>query len=157
MTRAAPAVFTNTAHGLTAGTAIAFETTGALYTGLSPLSAGAQYYVAAAGLTANTFDVTAASTGTNFTIGGTAFTTTIANPAVFTSAIHGLVVGNQVSFATTGALPTGLTAGTAYYVKQVPTVTVPSPYRRRAPTLPFPVSPRRARGSSQRPPFMALR
>ena len=157
MTRAAPAVFTSTAHGLAAGTAIAFETTGALYTGLSPLSTGTQYYVSPAGLTANTFDVTAASAGTTFTITGTPFTVTVANPAVFTSATHGLVVGNQVSFATTGALPTGLTAGTAYYVKQVPTTGTFTGIRDERRTLPFPVSPRRALESSQRAPFMALR
>lgn len=47
---------------------------------------------------------------------GTIFTVTIANPAVFTKVAHGLAAGNPIIFSTTGALPTGLTAGTTYYV-----------------------------------------
>jgi hypothetical protein len=46
------------------------------------------------------------------------FTVTIASPAVFTLANHGLVAGDSVYFATTGALPTGLeplTNGTEQY------------------------------------------
>lgn len=45
-----------------------------------------------------------------------AVTVTIASPAVFTFNSHGLVAGDAVVFTTTGALPTGLTAGTVYYV-----------------------------------------
>lgn len=42
---------------------------------------------------------------------------TIASPAVFTTPqAHGYVAGTPISFTTTGALPTGLTAGTIYYV-----------------------------------------
>ena len=44
------------------------------------------------------------------------FTVTIASPGVFTSTAHGLLLDDTVIFATTGALPTGLTAGTLYYV-----------------------------------------
>lgn len=44
------------------------------------------------------------------------FTVTIASPGVFTLTAHGLALNNVVYFSTTGALPTGLTAGTAYYV-----------------------------------------
>jgi hypothetical protein len=44
------------------------------------------------------------------------FTVTIASPAVFSATAHGLVEGNTVRFTTTGALPTGLTAGTVYFV-----------------------------------------
>lgn len=43
-------------------------------------------------------------------------TVTIATPAVFSLTAHGLVVGDKVYFTTTGALPTGLTANTIYYV-----------------------------------------
>ena len=43
-------------------------------------------------------------------------TVTIASPGVFTKADHGLSAQTPVIFATTGALPTGLTAGTIYYV-----------------------------------------
>ncbi|WP_017993945.1 hypothetical protein [Rhizobium leguminosarum] len=46
-------------------------------------------------------------------------TITIAAPGAVTWTAHGLAVGDQVKFATTGALPTGLTAGTTYYVKTV--------------------------------------
>jgi len=46
---------------------------------------------------------------------GTA-TMTIANPAVVTQTAHGLKAGSKISFTTTGALPTGVTAGTIYYV-----------------------------------------
>jgi len=44
------------------------------------------------------------------------FTVTIASPAVFTSIAHGFNAGSSVVFSTTGALPTGLVAGTTYYV-----------------------------------------
>ena len=44
------------------------------------------------------------------------FTVTIATPAVFTLTAHGLAANNVVYFSTSGALPTGLTEGTAYYV-----------------------------------------
>jgi hypothetical protein len=44
-------------------------------------------------------------------------TVTIAAPGVFTDTAHGLAANTPVSFATTGALPTGLVAGTTYYVK----------------------------------------
>lgn len=46
-------------------------------------------------------------------------TITIAAPGVVTHTAHGLPVGTPVKFSTTGALPTGLTAGTTYYVKAV--------------------------------------
>ena len=44
------------------------------------------------------------------------FTVTIASPGVFSLTAHGFTVGTVVYFSTTGALPTGLTAGVAYYV-----------------------------------------
>jgi len=43
-------------------------------------------------------------------------TMTIANPAVASFTAHGLKVGDQIVFTTSGALPTGVTAGTPYYV-----------------------------------------
>lgn len=43
-------------------------------------------------------------------------TISIASPGVVTWAAHGLANGNRVRFSTTGALPTGLTAGTTYNV-----------------------------------------
>ncbi len=44
------------------------------------------------------------------------FTVTIASPAVFTLTAHGFYEGQPLVFSTTGALPTGLTAGTTYFV-----------------------------------------
>lgn len=43
-------------------------------------------------------------------------TVTIANPAVVTWTAHGRQAGDKVRFYTTGALPTGLTANTDYFV-----------------------------------------
>ncbi len=45
-----------------------------------------------------------------------AVTVTIASPAVFSWTGHPLVAGMKIVFATTGALPTGLTAGQTYFV-----------------------------------------
>ncbi len=45
-------------------------------------------------------------------------TITVAEPGVVTWTAHGLPAGSPVIFTTTGALPTGLTAGTTYYVKE---------------------------------------
>ena len=48
-------------------------------------------------------------------------TVTISNasPGVVTLASHGFVADDPVVFSTSGSLPTGLTAGTKYFVKQV--------------------------------------
>jgi hypothetical protein len=43
-------------------------------------------------------------------------TVTIASPGVFTVTAHGFVADQPVFFRTSGALPTGLTADTLYYV-----------------------------------------
>ncbi len=48
-------------------------------------------------------------------------TVTIADPAVVTFNTHGLANGDAIVFTTTGALPTGITAGTTYYVRLVDT------------------------------------
>ena len=47
--------------------------------------------------------------------GGTS-TITIATPAVVTQTAHGFVSATPIVFSTTGALPTGITAGTTYFV-----------------------------------------
>ena len=47
-------------------------------------------------------------------------TVTIATPAVVSWTAHGLHEGSPVIFTTTGALPTGITAGTTYYVTNTP-------------------------------------
>lgn len=56
-----------------------------------------------------------AASGTQTACLGTV-TITIASPAVVSYTAHGLAAGDAVVFATTSALPTGLTAGTTYYV-----------------------------------------
>jgi hypothetical protein len=53
---------------------------------------------------------------------GTA-TMTIASPCVVTLTSHGFVAGDAIYFTTTGALPTGLTANTIYYVQNSETNT----------------------------------
>lgn len=50
--------------------------------------------------------------------GGTA-TVTIADPCVVTWANHGQVTGTPIMFTTTGALPTGITASTYYYLRVI--------------------------------------
>lgn len=60
VTLASPAVFTAAGHGLTANAPVRFKTTGALPVGLS---ASTTYYVLSAGLTANTFSVSATPNG----------------------------------------------------------------------------------------------
>lgn len=45
-----------------------------------------------------------------------AATVTIASPAVVTRVAHGFASGQPIKFSTTGALPTGITAGTTYFV-----------------------------------------
>lgn len=54
---------------------------------------------------------------------GATSTVTISNasPGVITWTGHGLALNRAVVFTTTGSLPTGLTAGTTYYVKTAPT------------------------------------
>ena len=52
----------------------------------------------------------------NLTAGGDTVTLTIASPCVVTLTAHRLVAGNIIRFSTTGALPTGITAGLDYYV-----------------------------------------
>ena len=46
-------------------------------------------------------------------------TVTIASPGVVTITNHGFSDGDPISFTTTGALPTGITAGTVYFVGTV--------------------------------------
>jgi hypothetical protein len=69
----------------------------------------------------NQFTVIANSTGGTplITAGASdpkVFTVTIATPGVVTSVAHGRQIGTTVRFTTTGALPTGLTVGTTYFI-----------------------------------------
>lgn len=47
------------------------------------------------------------------------FTVTIAAPGIFTLTSHGLNTGDTIYLTTTGALPTGLSANTIYYVTKI--------------------------------------
>jgi len=49
-------------------------------------------------------------------VSSAAITVTIASPGVVTDTAHGLTIGTQVSFTTTGALPTGLLPATNYFI-----------------------------------------
>ena len=46
-------------------------------------------------------------------------TISIATPGVVSWTGHGLAIGAAVVFTTTGALPTGLTAGTVYWIQRI--------------------------------------
>ena len=69
-------------------------------------------------------DYSAYSAATTYALGdrvidinpASAVTLTVASPCVVTWTAYGLPAGTQVVFTTTGALPTGLTAGVAYYI-----------------------------------------
>jgi len=74
-----------------------------------PRGGGLYYWDATGGLTARGVLLNS--------LGGTA-TITIASPAVVTSTVL-YTEGAAISFSTTGALPTGITAGTTYYVYSV--------------------------------------
>lgn len=56
------------------------------------------------------------SGGDTFVYNSSVVTVTIAAPAVVTWNAHALPAGTPVKFSTTGALPTGIVAGTTYYV-----------------------------------------
>ncbi len=131
---ASPALVTQTAHGLTNGTPVYFTTTGALPTGIV---ANTIYYIV--NRTTNTYRLSATVNGTALTTTGSqsgthtataqlhkvyesltgsqsTVTMTIAAPCVVTWTAHGRAANDPISFTTTGALPTGLVAGTVYYV-----------------------------------------
>ena len=75
----------------------------------NPRSGGLYYWDATSGVTSRGVLLNS--------LGGTA-TITIASPAVVTSTVL-YTEGAAIKFSTTGALPTGLTAGTTYYVFNV--------------------------------------
>ena len=95
------------------------------------LTVGSTFTVATSTLIGNltlfgSYTVTMVPDANNFTISSTNIastssqlaTITIASPAVIT-AQNVPISGTAVSFTTTGALPTGITAGTTYYVLQL--------------------------------------
>lgn len=99
VTIASPAVFTCNGHGFYEGMPIVLSTTGALPTGLS---AATTYFVIAAGLTANAFQVSA-------TDGGSAINTSGSQSGTHTVTQNSTVRG-------TGAGTTELTLSSGFYV-----------------------------------------
>lgn len=102
ISNANPAVVTWTGSNLTAGTVVQFTTTGTLP---SPLTVGTFYYVIAAGLGANTFEISTTS-------GGSAIITTTAGSGTHTA----ISVTCTVTVASTSGITTGNTvtiSGTA--------------------------------------------
>lgn len=93
VTIASPAVFSYTAHGLSAGDKVVFATTSALPTGLT---AGTTYFVIAAGLTANAFEVSATVGGSAVNTSGSQSGTQSVISEVFTSAALSSGVFKQV-------------------------------------------------------------
>lgn len=114
ITEANPGVVTCTAHGFSAGQPVKLQSTVRLPKGLTQ---NTTYYVKA--VTANTFELEPTIGGGSINTTAPTFTITIASPGVVTLTAHGFSAGDPVVFATSGALPTGLTAGTTYFVKTV--------------------------------------
>jgi hypothetical protein len=113
MTIASPCVVTWTGHTLVNGDRVVFTTTGALPTGLT---AGVTYYVI--NQATNTFQVSATLGGSAINTSGTqSGTHTATTPTTVTWTAHGFANNEQVAFTTTGALPTGMTANTSYFVR----------------------------------------
>ena len=108
--------------GVTQASAVQFTPTGTI---TKPNTQEALVEVAAAGGAKGAgrdqvFFENDATITSSYTIGIGAYvagvTISIASPATFALTSHGFVSGSQVMFATTGALPTGLTIDTVYYV-----------------------------------------
>jgi hypothetical protein len=141
VTIATPAVWTKTSHGMANGTPVLFTTSGALPTGFVVKTV---YYTVS--VATNTFQLALTVGGAAIASSGSQsgthtcfeqplttwqgsvtganpiaryianFTVTIATPAVGTLTAHGMANGLKIVLATSGALPTGLAAGTTYYI-----------------------------------------
>lgn len=82
----------------------------------NPLVPTEAYAVDAGGAVYKSANVTTTCSWSAVT--GNAHTCTISNgtPAVVSATTHGFAIGDKVIFSTTGSLPTGITAGTTYYI-----------------------------------------
>lgn len=83
VTTASPAVFTKSAHGFAENTALSFDTSGTMPTGLSNSRSGKIYYVIATGLTANEFQVSLTPGGTAVNVTGAGTGTLSVNTGTF--------------------------------------------------------------------------
>ncbi len=134
ISNASPAVISWAAHGLADGTSVILTTTGALPAGLV---AGQRYFVVRSAknsfMLSETEDglpiaTSSAGSGTHTATAqvhelyeslrgsSSVVTLAVASPGVVPWIGHGLLAGAPITFTTTGTLPTGLTAGTTYYV-----------------------------------------
>ena len=86
-------------------------TTNIMTDGYTQVDTGAGAFTGVSINTGGTTSTLAVYDGNSSTV-----TITLATPGVISWASHGLAAGSAVVFETTGALPTGMTAGTAYYV-----------------------------------------
>lgn len=93
------------------GDPVIFSTTGTLPT---PLVPGTTYYISGVDSESD-FRISATLGGADLTFSGGSGTFSFARTG------HGLSVGDRIVLATTGALPTGFSPYTAYYVSATPT------------------------------------
>lgn len=114
ITNASPCVVTWNSHGFYHTQMVRFTTTGALPTGIT---AGTVYYVRA--VDANSFKLDTVANGWDGSIYNNApVNTSSAGSGVHTAYKgHGLGATQQIVFSTTGALPTGFTAGVKYWTR----------------------------------------
>jgi hypothetical protein len=110
--------FTFVSHGFSSGDAVVYYNNGG--TSAAGLTSGTTYYVISAGLTSNTFRVSASSGGSAVNITGTGnnFQYFEARKnGLITATAHSLVTGDSVIYDNTnGTNITGLVDGTTYYV-----------------------------------------
>lgn len=124
---ASPAIISNTGHGLIAGDSVQFTTTGSLPTGILT---GTTYFVIAAGLTANTFEIsttvggspvttTGSQSGVQTLIRTTPFAVVSNDPSIFPNA-YGVDTGSANAYVITlSTAPSALVAGQEYAFKAV--------------------------------------
>lgn len=125
ITSASPAVITTTPQTLVAGDEVIFNTTGALYTGLS---IGVSYYVLTAGLTATTFRVSLTPGGSAInTSGSQSGVHTVFLPyAQVTDIAHGLLTADVVTISGHGTVSAISAAIASSSVASQSVITTPS-------------------------------
>ncbi len=107
---ASPAVVSWTSHGLSAGAAVAFSTTGALPTGLA---AGRVYYVISAGLTSNSFEIAASPGGAAIATSGAQSGTQTASSYIVSGGTISAAIDPSTAVGPAGVeITTGATVGT---------------------------------------------
>lgn len=119
ISNASPAVITDVAHGLDAGSVVNFTTTGGLPTGLST---GTNYYVLSTGLTDDTFQVAATPFGTAINTSSAGSGThsyepeaIVSSGVVFNFGGLWLTPGDWMVSGTGGFLPAGTTTVSRVY------------------------------------------